>query len=245
MPHSHAVVWDEDAPSKRTSSYASGRTSSARSGSSRTASGRAASAAAAGSAGGARNSSPRSRPSALTEAKGEDDEEEEEGDLFGDGSGGVTLTLGRKHDLRNVGALPVLRLSLWGREVIAKDKPLGVGLVDLASLPADGKAMVTWETLEPATGMDPDMTCGRYTRVYFGACVFGWVFWVGVSGVRFWWVFCVGGLRRWSRPPRYAQTVPAGGAFVMLLGMFWVFMGGFFGVLCDVIPIRLVTRLHL
>ena len=60
-----------------------------------------------------------------------------------------------------MGALPVLRLSLWGREVIAKDKPLGVGLVDLASLPSDGKALVTWETLEPATGMDPDMACGR------------------------------------------------------------------------------------
>ncbi|CAM9992524.1 unnamed protein product [Ectocarpus sp. 6 AP-2014] len=75
-------------------------------------------------------------------------------------SGGVSLTLGRKHDLRNVGALPVLRLSLWGREVLSKDKPLGVALLDLASLPRDGGSVESWQALEPATGMDADMACG-------------------------------------------------------------------------------------
>lgn len=64
-------------------------------------------------------------------------------------------------DLRNVGALPTLRLSLWGREVLAKDKPLGVALVDLASLPNDGSAVESWQGLEPAMGMDARMACGR------------------------------------------------------------------------------------
>lgn len=79
--------------------------------------------------------------------------------------GGTTLTLGRKHDLRNVGALPVLRLSVWGRELISKDKPLGVALVDLASLPEDGRAVVDWRPLEPVIGMDEDTRCGRCGHV--------------------------------------------------------------------------------
>eukprot|EP00752_Nemacystus_decipiens_P012046 g10680.t1 len=75
-------------------------------------------------------------------------------------SAGTSLTLGRKHDLRNVGALPTLRLSLWGREMLSKDKPLGVALVDLASLPNDGSAVESWQGLEPATGMDGGLACG-------------------------------------------------------------------------------------
>lgn len=74
---------------------------------------------------------------------------------------GVELTLGRRHDLRNVGALPVLRLSVWGSELISKDKPLGVGLVDLAALPSSGLAVTTWRQLEPAMGMAADVPCGR------------------------------------------------------------------------------------
>lgn len=197
MPHSHTIVWDESVPSKRATSHAGGggggRNIRVPTGSSRTAS--AAAAAAGGSSGsgggfgGGR--SPFSRPpgsfSSVPESKDEDYDEEEGGNTFGDGGslGGVSLTLGRKHDLRNVGALPVLRLSLWGREVITKDKPLGVGLVDLASLPSDGKASLTWETLEPATGMDPDMTCGRYVyyTCLFCVCCVG-LFWVvGVVGL--------------------------------------------------------------
>lgn len=62
--------------------------------------------------------------------------DEEKGGLLGEDSNiGVRLTLGRKHDLRNVGVLPTLRLSVWGREVISKDRPLGMTLVDLALLP--------------------------------------------------------------------------------------------------------------
>lgn len=61
---------------------------------------------------------------------------EERGSLLDDDSpAGVKLTLGRKHDLRSVGVLPTLRLSVWGREVITKDTPLGMTLVDLATLP--------------------------------------------------------------------------------------------------------------
>ena len=165
MPHAHTVSWDDIALSKRAGSYASG--SRTGSGHSASGAGGAGGGGVSGGWGGVAGRSPHSRPAgaspAVRESKDENDDEEGEGDALGDGSGGrgITLTLGRKHDLRNVGALPVLRLSLWGREVISKDKPLGVGLVDLASLPADGKASVTWETLEPATGMDSGMACGR------------------------------------------------------------------------------------
>lgn len=74
---------------------------------------------------------------------------------------GVTMNLGRKHDLRNVGSLPVLRVSVWGREVISKDKPLGMGLVDLAHLPTDGSTLTKLLQLEPVMGMDEDTSCGR------------------------------------------------------------------------------------
>lgn len=68
--------------------------------------------------------------------------------------------------MRNVGALPVLRLSLWGREVLSKDIPLGVALVELTSLPADGSAVESLLELEPATGMDMGMACGRHVYIY-------------------------------------------------------------------------------
>ena len=45
--------------------------------------------------------------------------------------------------------------------MLSKDKPLGVALVDLASLPNDGSAVESWQGLEPATGMDEGLTCGR------------------------------------------------------------------------------------
>ncbi|CAM9701229.1 unnamed protein product, partial [Scytosiphon promiscuus] len=99
---------------------------------------------------------------ASLETKNDDDADDVdvESSLLGR-STGASLTLGRKHDLRNVGALPVLRLSLWGRELLTKDKPLGVALVDLASLPADGSPAESWQKMEPATGMDEEMECGR------------------------------------------------------------------------------------
>lgn len=187
MPHAHIVAWDEEGvPNKRATSYAS----AGRTGSDRTASG-GGGGGWGGGFGGVGGRSPHPRPagasSAVPESKDEDYDEEEGGDTFGDGGGrGVTLTLGRKHDLRNVGALPVLRLSLWGREMISKDKPLGVGLVDLASLPADGKASVTWEALEPATGMDPDTACGRCVacaRARVSVCWVCLVCFVFLSGV--------------------------------------------------------------
>ncbi len=56
----------------------------------------------------------------------------------------------------------MLRLSLWGSEVLSKDKPLGIALVDLASLPSDGRAVESWQPLEPAMGMDDQMACGRW-----------------------------------------------------------------------------------
>lgn len=87
--------------------------------------------------------------------------------MKGDGEvEGVTVTLGRKHDLRNVGSLPVLRVSVWGREVISKDKPLGMGLVDLAHLPTDGTTVTELLQLEPSMGMDEDTLCGRCVCVF-------------------------------------------------------------------------------
>lgn len=87
--------------------------------------------------------------------------DEEKGDRSRLLNAGVELMLGRKHDLRNMGGLPTLRISVWGHERIAKERPLGIAILDLAVLPQDGATVEKWMELEPAVGMVPDTPCGR------------------------------------------------------------------------------------
>lgn len=103
------------------------------------------------------------------------DEEKGEGGVGGGRSSpgdsrDAMLTLGKKHDLRNVGAMPTLRISLWGREVISKDRPLGVTLLDLALLPKEGESVTRWMELEPAVDMIRDTPCGRCVSVSVCLC---------------------------------------------------------------------------
>lgn len=53
---------------------------------------------------------------------------------------------------------------------MSKDTPLGVALMELTSLPADGSAVERWLGLEPATGMDMGMACGRHALLTAVGC---------------------------------------------------------------------------
>lgn len=74
---------------------------------------------------------------------------------------GITLTLGRTHDLTSIDTMPLLRLTLLGHELLLKDHQMGVIVVDLALLPMDGTAVTEWKTLEPTSDMQPGTSCGR------------------------------------------------------------------------------------